>query len=60
MITGHQIVNAERKLLDGRRATRWRLPRLGPFDDVRAKIVTDLAGLLILLSLAAWLVLSIG
>ncbi len=60
MVSGHRIANAERARLDDSRAMRWRPPTPQPFDDVRAKIVTDLAGLLILLSMIVGSLIALG
>ena len=65
MITGHQIDKIGRsRSATGRAAGRsghqWSRPEPQRFDAVRAKIATDLAGLLILLSMVVSSLIALG
>ena len=65
MMSGHQIVGRGRTRPGSARATgrlgrQWPQPEPERFDTVRAKIATDLAGLLILLSMVAGSLVVLG
>ncbi len=65
MVTGHRIGAIGRTRSDPGRATGrsgrgWPRPEPEQFDVVRAKIATDLAGLLILLSMVVGSLIALG
>lgn len=65
MITGHQIDEIGRTRSNTERGTsrsgrQWPRPEPERFDVVRAKIATDLAGLLILLSMVVGSLIALG
>lgn len=61
MMNGHRIDEIGRsRSASGRSGRQWSQPEPERFDAVRAKIATDLAGLLILLSMVVSSLIALG